>query len=356
MYLQWQVELQLQEAQDLARSLGATVGLYHDLALGVDPSGADLWAYRNFLVPGLTVGAPPDDFALEGQDWGFHPPNGEQYRNDCYRLFVHEIRKNCRPGGALRIDHIMKFFRLFWIPQGRSAADGTYVEYRSQDLLPILALESQRCKTLVIGEDLGTVPPQVREILRGFSILSYRLFYFERDGSGAFKEPQSYPDHALATVSTHDLPTLAGFWMEQDVHLRNHLGMFPNEADFQSALRQRKTDKEHIVQRLVASGFISEKKVATPAIYGEFTDDIHEAIVGFILSTPAKLAVLSQEDLFKDIRQQNVPGTVSEHHNWSTKMKYSLEELWHDTTAQHCARLFRLWVDRSGRNVLASSQ
>ncbi len=354
-YLQWQLEAQLQEAQDLARSLGASVGLYHDLALGIDPGGADNWAYRDFFVSGVTVGAPPDDFSLEGQDWGFQPPNREKYHSDGYGQFAQEIRKNCQAGGALRIDHIMRFFRLFWITSGQTARDGTYVDDYYQDLLGILALESERAKTLIIGEDLGTVPPQVREILAQFGILSYRLFYFEREEQGSFKEPESYPSLALAAVSTHDLPTLAGFWTGQDISLRNDLGMFPSEGQFHAALQKRWEDKKQIVQRLVASGYLAEEMTSRQETYTQLTDEIHNAIIGFLLSTPAKLAILSQEDLFRDTRQQNLPGTTSEYPNWSTKMGFSLEDFLQDPEVEHYVRVFRHWVDRSGRAVLASS-
>lgn len=354
-YLQWQLEKQLQEAQDLAHSLGAGIGLYHDLALGSDPGGADYWAYRKFYVDGVTVGAPPDDFALEGQDWGFHPPNREQYRNHGYRLFVQEVRKSCQAGGALRIDHIMRFFRLFWIIEGQPPKKGTYVENYYQDLLKILALESERAKTLIIGEDLGTVPAQVRETLEQFGIFSYRLFYFEREMQGSFKEPGAYPSFALAAASTHDLPTLAGFWTAQDIYLRNRLGMFPTEAQFQTALQTRKDDKKKIIQRLVTSGFLAEELTNNAEIYLELTAKLHDAIIGFLLSTPAKLVILSQEDLFGDTRQQNLPGTVSENPNWSTKMSYTLEELSQDPRVEDCVRRFLYWVHRSGRGLSVSS-
>lgn len=354
-YLQWQLEGQLQQAQDLARSMGSCVGLYHDLALGIDPGGADYWAYRDFFVAGVTVGAPPDDFSLEGQDWGFHPPHRERYRNDGYSLFSQEIRRNCQAGGALRIDHIMRFFRLFWIIAGQPAKKGTYVEYNHQDLLRILALESERAKTLIIGEDLGTVPPQVRETLAQFRIFSYRLFYFEKDDKGAFKDPESYPDFALATVSTHDLPTLAGFWMGQDLHLRNDLGLFPSESWLDAALQNRKKEKEEMVERLVTSGFLARELADGPEIYAELTWDLRSAIIGFLLSTPTKLVLISQEDLFRDARQQNLPGTVSEYPNWSTKMRYTLEELWQDRNVEKCVHVFRHWIDRTDRGMLPSS-
>ena len=354
-YLQWQVEAQLQEVQSLANSMGACVGLYHDLALGSDPGGADCWAFRNFFVDGITVGAPPDDFALEGQNWGFQPPHREKYRDSGYDLFVTEIRKNCQPGGALRIDHIMRFFRLFWIIAGQPAKSGTYVENYYQDLFKILALESNRAKTIIIGEDLGTVPHQVREALAQFRIFSYRLFYFERDHQGFLKDPESYPAFALASVSTHDLPTLKGFWTGQDISLRKRLVMFPTEAQYHTALENRQKEKEEILGRLVSSGFLAQEVVDCPEILTELTDELHSAIIGFLLSTPAKLAIISQEDLFRDGRQQNLPGTVLEYPNWSTKMNYTLEELGQDSEVEKVARVFRNWIDRTGRGVLPSS-
>ena len=350
-YLQWQLEEQLQEAQDLAKSLGASIGLYHDLALGIDPGGADYWAYQDFFVEGVTVGAPPDDFALKGQNWGFHPPHGENYYKDGYSLFRKEISRNCQAGGALRIDHVMRFFRLFWIIAGQPAKKGTYVEYNYRDLLNILALESERSQTLIIGEDLGTVPPQVRETLAHLQIFSYRLFYFERDEHGGFKDGQSYPQLALASVGTHDLATLAGFWAGEDLSLRRSLGLFPSESHFQAARENRKQEKNKIVERLVASGFLSEHLAGNPNTYLEFTEELHSAIIGFMLSTSAKLVLLSQEDLFKDTRQQNVPGTVSEYPNWSTKMRYSLEEMRQDPEVEKRLRIFRQWLSHSGRSI-----
>ncbi|UCG13991.1 MAG: 4-alpha-glucanotransferase [Deltaproteobacteria bacterium] len=352
-YLQWQVEIQLQEAQDLATSLGSSIGLYHDLALGVDPSGADSWAFGDFFVKGVRVGAPPDDFALEGQDWGFYPPNRENYRDHGYELFIQEIRRNCRAGGALRIDHIMKFFRLYWIAEGQSAAEGAYVENYYQDLLQILTLESDRTKTLIIGEDLGTVPPEVRETLQSFGVFSYRIFYFERDEQGVFNDAEVYPQYALAAVNTHDLPTMAAFWTADDILLRNQLGQFPSQQEVEAALTRRREEKDRIVQRLVASGFLSEESARDEQTYAELTDELHEAILGFLLSTPAKLVILTQEDLFREIKQHNVPGTVSEYPNWSIKMKYSLEQLSRDAEIEGYIRLFRGLVDSSGRGLFA---
>ena len=221
--------------------------------------------------------------------------------------------------------------------------------------MKILALESERSKTLIIGEDLGTVPPQLREALAYLRIFSYRLFYFEKDEQGGFKDGAWYPHLALASLGTHDLPTLAGFWSGADLHLRKRLGLFPSASHFEAALENRKQEKNKIVERLVISGFLSEHLANNPEIYTELTEDLHSAILGFILSTSAKLVLLSQEDLFRDTRQQNVPGTVSEYPNWSTKMRYSLEDLGQDSEVDKCVSVFRHWISHTGRAMEALS-
>ncbi len=178
------------------------IGLYHDLALATDTFGADLWANRKFYVAGCRVGAPPDDFAPNGQDWGFPPPNREVHRANGYRLFAQSIRNSARHGGALRIDHVMRFFRLYWMPDGVSAADGAYVRDYADDLLGVLALESVRNNFIVVGEDLGTVSGDVRYRLSEAGILSIRLLWFERNNDGSFRAPGEYPWHAAVSTTT----------------------------------------------------------------------------------------------------------------------------------------------------------
>jgi len=160
---------------------------------------------------------------------------------------------------------------------------------------------------------------------------------------------------ALASIGTHDLPTLAGFWTGEDLHLRKSLGLFPSESQFQAAWQNRKHEKDKIVERLVISGFLAEHLANNPEIYTALTGDLHSAIIGFILSTSAKLVLLSQEDLFRDARQQNVPGTVSEYPNWSTKMSYSLEDLRQDPEVENCVRVLRHWISNTGRSREVSS-
>src|SRR5207245_8440931 len=175
-----------------------------------DRCGSDLWAHRQFYVNGCRVGSPPDDFAPNGQDWAFPPPNTLRHKENGYRLFADSIRKNARHGGALRIDHVMRFFRLYWIPDGMHARDGAYVRDNADDLLGILALESVRGNFVVIGEDLGTVTDDVRQALAEAGILSYRLFWFERNPDGSFRRPEEYPAQSVVCTSTRDLPALAG--------------------------------------------------------------------------------------------------------------------------------------------------
>ena len=352
-YLQWQVEEQLEEVQRAARDQGAEIGLYLDLALGTDPGGADAWAYRDFLVPGVKAGAPPDDFAPLGQDWGFQPANREKHRDQGYRLLADEIRRNCRPGGALRIDHVMKFFRLFWIAEGQGAAQGGYVRDYSEDLIKILCLESLRSKTLIIGEDLGTVPEEVREVLSRHGIFSYRLFYFEKKESGEFKDPGDYPEWALAAVSTHDLPTLAGFWSSGDIRLRRNLGLLPDDQAFQAGLLHRIHDKRRMIDTFHRTGFLSEVEARRLQAQDQprITPELHRAFIGFLVSTPAKLVVLNQEDLFLEMNQQNLPGTTDQYPNWKRKMRYSLEDLAQNPEARERADRYRDWIERSGRGI-----
>ncbi len=342
-WVQWRIGQQLAAAQATAKRLGMSIGLYHDLALAVDKFGADVWANRRFFVEGCRVGAPPDGFSPNGQDWGFPPPRSDAHFENGYRLLASAIRKNCQHGGALRIDHVMRFFRLYWMPNDMDATQGTYVSDRYLDLIRVLALESVRSRTVIVGEDLGTVPDIARETLARFGILSYRLLYFERDGEGRFFPPDAYPREALVSVSTHDLPTLAGFWAARDVEARRMAGTLPDDSAYHRMLAGREREKQNMLDLLRNTGLL-------PAGAGgaSFDGDLHHAIVGFLARTPCRLFVLNQEDIFKDDEQQNLPGTTSEYPNWRHKMKYSIEELGSGVPAG-CAAMFRSWLDASGR-------
>jgi 4-alpha-glucanotransferase len=347
-YMQWQLDTQLAAAQQHALDRGLGIGLYHDLALATDRFGSDLWAHREFFVSGCRVGAPPDGFSPKGQDWGFPPPASERHDEDGYRLFAESIRKNCQHGGALRIDHVMRFFRLYWIPDGMEATDGTYVRDRFQALLSILALESVRNQVLIIGEDLGTVPDQAREVLHRFGILSYRLLYFEQE-NGRFRRPQEYPRDALVSATTHDLPTLAGFWLGRDIDARHDAGLLADESAYQSMRADRAREKQKLLDLLWELKLLPDWFPRDASQVPELAGELHNAIVGFLSSTPSKLMVLNQEDLLKQAEQQNLPGSTVEYPNWRRKMKCTVEELWTSTEIRDFALMFRSWLDRTGR-------
>jgi 4-alpha-glucanotransferase len=348
-YVQWQLSIQLTAAQAYARRRGLSIGLYHDLALATDRFGADLWGQRPFFASGCRVGSPPDDFSPKGQDWGFPPPSSEAHREDGYRLFTESIRKNCRYGGALRIDHVMRFFRLFWIPEGSDATAGAYVGDNHEDLIRILALESVRQRVVVIGEDLGTVEPFVRETLDRFGILSYRLLYFEKRSDGKFKTYGEYPERALVSSTTHDLPTLAGFWSGEDIEARRRAGIFAGDAMYRQQVEARTVEKQRMLDLLhsleLLPGYVPTMAAQIPEITGE----LHNAVIGFLALTPSQLLAVNQEDLTKEIAQQNLPATTWQYPNWSRKMKFTLEQLRSEPVARDFVAMFRNWLTRTGR-------
>ena len=322
-FLQWQVDRQLAEVQDHAIAQGMKVGLYHDLALATDRFGADLWMNRRFYASGARVGAPPDALAPGGQDWGFPPPNREAHRENGYELFAQSIRKNARHGGALRIDHVMRFFRLFWIPDELNAAQGVYVKDYAEDLLGILALESVRGGFIVIGEDLGTVEWSVRQKLTETGILGYRLLWFEKNPDGSFRLPQEYPAHAAVSTTTHDLPTLAGFVEGRDIEARRAAGLV-DQAGYDSQWAARRDEIVRLDDALQRAGFAGDP-------------------LSFVLSTPCALAIVNQEDLTGATEQQNLPASTWQHPNWRRKMKVAVEDL------GSIAEDLRRRLERSGR-------
>ena len=347
-YVQWQLDLQLAAAQEYARQK-LPIGLYHDLALATDSRGSDLWAHGQAFISGCRVGSPPDGFSPKGQDWAFPPPNSDYHFETGYRLFADSIRNNVRHGGALRIDHVMRFFRLYWIPDGADATQGAYVRDRYENYIRILALESVRRKVIVVGEDLGTVEPEVRETLARFGILSYRLFYFERDEHGDFRPFTEYPSSALVSATTHDLPTLAGFWINEDIEARYRLGLLKDEAGYRAQLVDRARDKQLMLDLLRRLDLLPRDFPRSAHDVPELTGELHNAIIGFLASTPSGLLLVNQEDLTKEIHQQNLPGTTWQYPNWSRKMKFTVEQLSTEKMARDFTAMFHHWLIRTGR-------
>jgi 4-alpha-glucanotransferase len=323
-YVQWLLDGQLAEVQDLCRRSGMNVGLYHDLAVGALGGGSDIWMNQD-IAGWADVGAPPDDFNPNGQNWGFPALIPEKMRETGYELFIQTLRKNMRHGGALRIDHALGLFRLFWIPGGMSPTEGGYVLQPSRDLLGIIALESRRNRTVVIAEDLGTIDEQFREMLRQFSMLSYRLFYFERNyPDPSFRPPDRYAPMALCAVTTHDLPTLSGYWEGHDIEVKGRLGIYRDDASRENEVAARQRDKDLVLTALKAEKLLPED---FPADTPQMTPQLCSAIYRYLAKTPCRLVLASLDDIIGIVEQQNMPGTVAEHPNWIQKTPLMLEEI-----------------------------
>ncbi|MGQ0812437.1 MAG: 4-alpha-glucanotransferase [Nitrospiraceae bacterium] len=326
-YVQWVAAGQLKELATQADRLRMPIGLYQDLALGGNRCGADGWMFQDILSLGAECGAPPDAFAPEGQNWGLPPINPIRLRATGYEVFIRLLRNNLRYGGAIRVDHVMALFRLFWIPHGTSASAGTYVHYPFEDLLAILALESVRSRTLVIGEDLGTVPDWVREKLTQAKILSYRVFYFERTWDGMWKAPREYPEQSLAVATTHDLPTLSGFWSGEDIHVRAGLGCYADEQARQRALEERDRDKKKILSALKVEGLLPEGITEDLETAPVMTPALCQAVHAYLGRTSSWIVLANLEDSLGELAQTNMPGTVDSHPNWSRKLSLSMEDI-----------------------------
>src|SRR5690349_441198 len=326
-YIQWIASEQLTEVLRTAEAAGMPIGIYNDLALGAERTGAEAWMYQSVMALDADCGAPPDDFAPQGQNWGLPPVNPVALRPSRYELLIQLLRKNMRFGGAIRLDHVMAFCRLFWIPKGKSATEGTYVHYPFEDLLAIIALESHRSKTVVIGEDLGTVPDWVREHLTKAHVLSYRVVYFERRGDGSWKSPGEYPQQALAVAGTHDLPTLTGFWSGEDLQLRAGLGAFPDEASRRQAWEERQRDKGRMLAALKQEGLLPTGISDDPAAVPAMTPALGRAIHAYLARTPAWLVLANLEDGLEEISQTNLPGTVENYPNWRRKYASRIDNL-----------------------------
>ena len=318
-YLEWQCDEQLKQVQSAARRAGMPIGLYTDFAIGIDPNGSDAWAFQDDFAQGASVGAPPDLFSPKGQNWGLAPPHPQRVIKNGYRLFVEGFRRNMRHSGLFRLDHAMGLFRLFWVPQGRSAADGTYVTYPSQDLLGILALESRRHGVIVVGEDLGTVTPEIRASLMGAGLLSYRLLLFEKSKAGAFLLPQRYPLQAMTAVTTHDLPTLRGFWAGRDIEWKDALGLYPDPALIERDKEARHRDKQALLAALKKTHLLPQHYPQAAAL-PELDDALSQAVYTFLARTPSRLLAVPLEDLLGDNETPNLPGApVGQYPGWRMK-------------------------------------
>ncbi|HUR24093.1 MAG TPA: 4-alpha-glucanotransferase [Acidimicrobiales bacterium] len=293
-WLQWLLDDQLAAA-------GAETALVNDLAIGVDPGGADAWLWQDCFARGVRVGAPADEFNTKGQDWGLPPFDPWRLRAAAYEPFVRTLRAGFRHAGGMRVDHVMGLFRLFWIPAGAGPQDGTYVRYPSEEMLGILALESHRAGAYVVGEDLGNVQDSVREELAARKVLSYRLLWFED------RPPRDFPAQALAAVTTHDLPTIAGLWSGEDLVEQEQLGLEPN-VETTLEIHERVTGW---------TGVTDSSPIA----------EVVEALHGLVAEAPSAVVVATLEDAMAVQERPNIPGTTDERPNWSLALPRPVEEM-----------------------------
>ena len=307
MWVQWSLDRQLAAA---SRELP----LVHDLAVGVDPDGADAWVDRHAYANGVSVGAPPDEFNTSGQDWGLLPFDPWRLRATGYEPFIETARAGFRHAGGLRVDHVMGLFRLFWVPAGCGPEEGTYVQYPAADLLDILAVESHRAQAFVVGEDLGTVEDGVRADLARRRVLSYRLLYFEPG------DPSALPENALAAVTTHDLPTIAGLWTGHDLVRQQRAGMRPNEEG-ESRLRAR-------IRSLAG---VDDHASIDDVVLGT-----HRALA----RAPSALLAATLDDALAVEERPNLPGTT-EATNWSTALPLALDAIEQDARVRAVAEALR---------------
>jgi 4-alpha-glucanotransferase len=329
-YLQWEADRQLGAAARAAEAAGLSLGLYRDLAVGVDPNGAEVWADPGMTVTGASVGAPPDALNMKGQDWGLAPVNPVALRREGFAPFIAALRANMRHAGVLRIDHVMALMHLYWIPRGAGPSEGAYVAYPFEALRHVVALESERQRCAVIGEDLGTVPDGFREIMAATGVLSYRVMLFERDHGGGFLPPEAYPEQASAAFSTHDIATLRGFWLGRDLEWRRALDLYPSTEAGEKERRDRRRERRLLLEALIAADALPRAAAQLLLPNDDspvFEPALTEAVYRFLARSRAGLVLVQVEDVLGEIEQANLPGTVDEHPNWRRRLALALDQI-----------------------------
>lgn len=346
-YVQWQCEQQLSRLDHVARTASLHLGLYHDLPVGIHPDGADAWGFQEQLAKDVTIGAPPDSFNLQGQNWGLLAPNPRTLRQYGYDFFRQTVSQNMKHGGVLRIDHALGLFRMYWVPFGHSGRDGLYVKTYVDELLAVLAIESVRHKVMVVGEDLGTVTPAIHRKLEGAGLLSYRLLLFEREEGGMFHPPSHYPSQALVSATTHDLPTLKGYWVGRDVEMKEQSNLYPLPEDRDDDTRARGEDLRQLWESL-RSVVLTLPEVRPDALSADVISKIYQ----FLAQTPSRLLMVQLEDLLGELDTPNLPGAAeSTYPSWRMRLCRELTSWLKDPAHREFSQL----VSRERRRRSVSS-
>jgi 4-alpha-glucanotransferase len=306
-WVQWLVASQVEAAQAAARSAGMSIGIIADLAIGAHPGGADAWADQEFFAQDFTVGAPPDAFNQRGQDWGLPPMHPRALAAAGYRPLDDLVNANLSLGGGLRIDHVMGLSRLWWIPAGAPPTEGAYVYYDAPGTLGTLAAAAAPSGSVVVGEDLGTVEPWLREALAARGILGTQMLWFERGWSGEPLAPQWWRANSLVTVSTHDLPPAAAFLSGQQVTDRLELGLLTRSE------AEERAESDRTVSQWI--GALAQEGLLLPGTRPS-ADEFTVALYGYLAKTPAKLIAVNLAEAAGETRSQNMPGTCDEYPNW----------------------------------------
>ncbi|MBV9332351.1 MAG: 4-alpha-glucanotransferase, partial [Alphaproteobacteria bacterium] len=312
LFRQWLADRQLAEVQDRARRAGMRIGLVADIAVGMDKSGSHAWASPQELLSGLSIGAPPDPLSHEGQNWGLCTLSPTALRDDGFAALIGTLRAAMRHAGGIRIDHAMGLKRLWLIPDGGTPGDGAYLRYPFEDQLRLVTLESCRNRSIVVAEDLGTVPRGFRRRIARAGFLGMRILQFEKDSRGQFRQPEHWDREACALSTTHDLPTVAGWWRGRDLAWRSRIW-----SDFpaRKVRSERKQDKDRFWNALAEAGCAQGPKPRT----GE-EQRVVDAALPYLANTRSELAMIPAEDIAGMIEQPNLPGTVKEHPNWRRRL------------------------------------
>lgn len=316
MYAQWLAHLQIQNLAERARRRG--VNLNFDLPTGTHPSGYDTWRERESFALEATAGAPPDTVFTQGQNWGFPPLHPERIREQGYRHFRSYIRHHLKNAGMLRIDHVMGLHRLFWIPRGMDAGQGVYVRYRAEEFYAVLSLESHRHRSVIVGEDLGTVPAYVRPAMSRHGLQRMYILHYELAGdSSKLNRPGR---NAVASLNTHDMPPFASFWQGLDIPEKQAMGLL-GDKDARDERRARRRVKKALSTFLKSQGWLDKPDADVSAVF--------KACLSFLSSSPARLVLVNLEDLWRETQSQNVPGTDGSNLNWRRQARYTFEEFRH---------------------------
>jgi 4-alpha-glucanotransferase len=319
-FLQWLAHRSMAAAQAAARDAGLRIGLIADIAVGVDPTGSDAWSRQSDMLTGLSIGAPPDLFNPQGQNWGLTALSPRALASDGDAPFIDILRANMACAGGIRVDHAMGLRRLWLIPEGASAGEGAYLTYPFELLLRQIAQESRRHRAIVIAEDLGTVPPGFSDRLNEAGILGMRILWFERERE-RFMLPAEWRREAVAMTSTHDLPTVAGWWRGDDIATKEALGFYREGEAAPKVKAQRLRDRKELWRALRESACAKARQPPSRS-----TAAVTEGAIRFVARTPARLALIPLEDLVGEKDQPNLPGTVTEHPNWRRRQKATTEK------------------------------